>query len=92
MGDGMIYLLAMLIEYDIRKVVVLVDDEIERIVVCLGSLEEKLQLVGMFCLGQNEGNLFLCVIFGICADETIESDAEVRIESFLQNIYLSCDL
>lgn len=53
MGDGMIYLLAMLIEYDIRKVVVLVDDEIERVVVCLGSLEEKLQFVGMFCLGQN---------------------------------------
>ena len=40
MGDGMIYLLAMLIEYDVCEVVVLIDDEVERIVVCLGSLEE----------------------------------------------------
>ena len=68
----MVDALAMLVEHDIREVVVLVDDEVKLEIVGFCSIEYDLQLVGILCLCFYFLNLLFAVIFSILLYKAVQ--------------------
>lgn len=61
MGNRMIHILTTFVEYDIREVVILIDDEIQMILVRLGRLEYQLHLFLEIFLRQDFFHLCLII-------------------------------
>ena len=92
MGNGMVDALAMLVEHDIREVVVLVDDEVKLEIVGFCSIEYDLQLVGILCLCFYFLNLLFAVIFSILLYKAVQFNRYIGIEPLLQHVNLAGNL
>ena len=92
MSNGMIHFLTMLIEHYISKIIIFIDDKIKLKMICLGCIKDYLHLISILCLRLDFLNLLITIICSILLYKTIQLDAEIGIESFLQNFYLTCYL